>query len=180
MSGKRPDPDIPKSNRDLEAYLRKLDPTPMDREQVDDLVDSFRRVASATRPEPSRLPWGRVIPLTLLCLLAMVGYGSYHYGPRFEGGDAFAENATVESSGIASPAPRRPAPVPAENFVPVSAQGFLVKTSSSGVVETTSGPAERVSLEFRDAYHWHDPETGTNIRYFQPRNEEVVVPFQTD
>jgi hypothetical protein len=37
-----------------------------------------------------------------------------------------------------------------------------------------------MKLEYRDAYHWHDPETGTSIRYFQPRSEEVIIPLPTD
>jgi len=74
---------------------------------------------------------------------------------------------------------RSAAPSPA-GFLPVSRQGLLVESSHEGVVETEEGMRERLRLEFRDAYHWHDPESGTHLRIYAPRSETVVVPLRTD
>ena len=76
--------------------------------------------------------------------------------------------------------PNPDAGISEDRFLPVSAHGFLMNTSSGGVIQTDDGPRERVNLEYQDAYHWHDPESGTNIRLFQPRRDEVIIPLQTD
>lgn len=56
----------------------------------------------------------------------------------------------------------------------------LPSVSSAGVIQTEEGPRQRLNFQYEDAYHRHDPASGTNIRFFQPRSEEVIVPLQTD
>ena len=56
----------------------------------------------------------------------------------------------------------------------------LLRQVQNTEADWTDRRRERMSVEYRDAYHWHDPETGTNIRFFKPRSEEVIVPLQTD
>ncbi len=67
-----------------------------------------------------------------------------------------------------------------DGFQPVSAQEYLIDSSSKGLLRTGHGAVEKRELHFRDAYHWHDPKTQTNIRYFVPRAEEVLVPVEVD
>lgn len=130
--------------------------------------------------------WQRLIPLALAGTLGMLAYASFHYGPHFPADPAALAGGPVApvspqtTAAPAAPTPATPAPLEAGQFQPVSAQGFLIHSSSEGLIETEEGPQERLNLEYRDAYHWHDPETGTSIRYFQPRNEEIMIPLQTD
>jgi hypothetical protein len=67
-----------------------------------------------------------------------------------------------------------------ERFAPVSSQGYVLRASSGGFIDTEDGPAERVRVEYGNAYHWHDSATGTNLRFFTPSNEEFVVPLSAD
>lgn len=92
---------------------------------------------------------------------------------------AGAEGRLPASSASApgSPVPAHPVP---RNFEPVSAQGYLIDASSGGIRHTEAGPREEMNFDYRDAYHWHDPGTGTNLRYFAPRRETVLIPLTTD
>jgi hypothetical protein len=104
----------------------------------------------------------------------MAGFGYMQFGDRLAGSnDVSAEGGTVVATPVAAPATE-------PEYVPVSAHGYLLNTSSAGVIQTDEGPRQRLNLEYEDAYHWHDPASGTNIRFFQPRSEEVIVPLQTD
>ena len=104
----------------------------------------------------------------------MAGFGYLQFGERIAGsGDASAEAETVATTPVTSPLTK-------PEYVPVSAHGYLLKTSSAGVIQTEEGPRQRLNFQYEDAYHWHDPASGTNIRFFQPRSEEVIVPLQTD
>lgn len=177
MSGDR---DNREQDEELEALLRRLVPTPPSAEFLSELDRTRERVRSGEEESPMRMQWSRVIPLTLVCTVVMFGFALYRYGDRLvearraapsaEAAVAVASDTAVApgDAGLRSPGPR---------FVPVSSHGTIVETSSRGLVETESGPSERLNVEYRDAYHWHDPESGTNIRFFRPRTEEVIVPL---
>lgn len=174
-------PEIPESDVELEALLRKLNPAPMECSTRDQLHREYRITAMNAAHSPARMHWRRVIPLAAACCLATFAYVSLRYGtdlwqPTTESAPvaALREVAPVEEVSPSLSAPS------AGDFVPVSAQGYIVNSASKGVIETDDGPRERMAVEYQDAYHWHDPKTGTNIRIFKPRSEEVIVPLQTD
>lgn len=158
-------------DEELEALLKKLEPTSLDPDLMARLQRDHEAVSTSNAYDSTRVHWRRVIPLTLACCAVMAGYIFYQSRPPQE-----------EPQPIV--AERGPVPVETtssiERFEPVSAQGYLINTSSGGVVHTEEGPQEKMELEYRDAYHWRDPQTGTNIRFFQPRKEELIVPIPTD
>jgi len=162
-------------DEELESLLRRLGPSPLEVDHVADLNRLRERIIIEREHSPARMHWSRVIPLTLVCTAVMFGFALFRYGHRIREAAPAVSTASVGESVVpldaAATDPR---------FVPVSVHGTIVNTSSGGVVETEAGPQQRLNIEYRDAYHWHDPESGTNIRYFQPRNEEVIVPLQTD
>lgn len=179
MSVNPSQPDLPESDEELESLLKKLEPTSMDVGQFDSLCRDYRLTASEHAHDPTRPQWRRVIPLTVACCLVMFVYGTFRYGSVFSSRTEVADTAKT-SAVVNKIAKTAPTNVSESRFVPVSAQGFLVNASSGGVIDTEEGPRERMNVEYRDAYHWHDPETGTNIRFFQPRSEDIIVPLQTD
>lgn len=177
MSENFPEPDLPESDQELETLLKNLQPNPLDFALLRSLEENFEHTSaehSSQEPETS-LKWHRLIPLSLVGALGMLAYASFHYGPHL---NSQSKAVVAESTPIQAPA--MVSSLEGGQFQPVSAQGFLVNSSSAGLVETEAGPQEKMNLEYRDAYHWHDPETGTSIRYFQPRSEEVIIPLQTD
>ena len=180
MNGDR---DKREEDEELEALLRGLVPTPLDVEFVSSLHREREQLVSERDQGPARMQWSRVIPLMLVCTVVMFGYALYRYGDRLgettqiEEGSGLASSATVKASAATD---LSGVPVPDSRFVPVSSHGTIVNTSSGGLVETEEGPRQRLNIEYRDAYHWHDPESGTNIRFFRPRSEEVIVPLPAD
>lgn len=177
MSENLPEPDLPESEAELESLLKKLEPNPLEfglrRSLERQCKDSFQGVE-----RPSEAPnWHRLIPLTLVGALGMLAYVSFHYGPSFSQSQP---EVAVEPVPARSEAPPMVSSLEGGQFQPVSAQGYLVNSASAGLVETQEGPHEKIDLEYRDAFHWHDPQTGTNIRYFQPRSEQVIIPLPTD
>ena len=157
---------------ELEFLLRRLGPSPLEVDRIADLNRLRERIIIEREHSPARMKWSRVIPLTLVCTVVMFGFALFRYGDRLREASPAVSTASVERANPAAASDAR--------FVPVSVHGTIVNTSSGGVVETEAGPQQRLNIEFRDAYHWRDPESGTNIRFFQPRNEQVIVPLQTD
>ncbi len=178
------DPEISREDAELEALLRGLHPSRLDVHQFSELNRTRERIMMEHDFSPTRMQWSRVVPVMLACVVVMFGVALFRYGAllRNQSQETLADTSRVAAvSEIAA----TDLTVPASNtsvprFLPVSAHGTLVKASSGGVVETEAGPRERLNMEYQDAYHWHDPESGTNIRIFQPRSEEIVVPFVTD
>lgn len=166
------DSDKRERDEELEALLRQLVPAPLDVHLVAKLNREREGTLLSHDYSPARMQWRRVIPLTLVSTLIMIGFGFFQYGGRFPQ----PANPAAAVASAAEPV----AAMDEERFLPVSAHGFLINTSSGGVIQTEDGPRERVNLEFQDAYHWHDPESGTNVRLFQPRREEIIVPLHTD
>ncbi|MEM9280872.1 MAG: hypothetical protein AAGA96_03525 [Verrucomicrobiota bacterium] len=177
MSGEEHDPN---SDTELESLLGNLRPSPLDHGQIARLEHDQARVAVQTRHAPSSIQWRKVIPLTITSCALIAVFAFYQFGAPLlnqpDSDDGMAKNSPVEVRGVV---PATPGTLP-ERLVPVSAHGYMVNTSSEGVIQTEEGPRQKMNVRFEDAYHWHDPETGTNIRYFQPRNEEIIVPLQTD
>lgn len=184
MSENPSQPELPENDETLESLLKRLEPSKMDLRVRDSLLREQRILAMDRSNDPSRIQWSKVLPLTLACCVAMVLYGSYRYGNVFsddaETVDTVAEQRTPVEIDSSPPSPPASPGARVGGFLPVSSQEFLINSSSEGVVETEDGPREKMNLEFRDAYHWHDPNTGTNIRYFQPRKEQVIIPLRTD
>ncbi|MDF1823569.1 MAG: hypothetical protein P1U68_02945 [Verrucomicrobiales bacterium] len=174
MSENFPEPDLPEDDRELESLLRKLKPSPPEPAFLHELKADLEAASTADKEANDSLKWKRLVPLAFVGLLGMLAYTSYQYGPRLN-----PRESTVAET-VAVSAPATSSTLESSQFVPVSAQGFLINSSSGGVIETEEGPRERLSLEYQDAYHWHDPETGTSIRYFEPRNEEIIIPLATD
>jgi hypothetical protein len=162
-------------DEELEALLKKLVPAPLQFDLLAELHRDYERIADEETPVSDRVPWRRLIPLTLVSAIAMAGFGYVQFGERFAGTASPAEEAVAAVAPVTVPAREG-----GTQFVPVSAQGYLLNTSSGGVIQTDEGPRQRLNLEFEDAYHWHDPASGTNVRLFQPRSEEVIVPLRTD
>lgn len=186
-------PDRPPGDDDLEALLGRLVPTPLDVDYAAELWNDRERTEVELRCDPLHMQWGRVVPLTLLCTVVTFVFALYQYGDRLAksaaapaaglaSADSLSDAATPTSPGQSpSESPSAPDSSPnAPHFLPVSSHGTLVRTSSGGVIQTDEGPRERLRIDYRDAYHWHDPDSGTNLRYFEPRSEEVVVPLRTD
>ncbi len=175
-------PDIPESDAELKALLKKLDPAPLGCSKLNSLHREYRITALDAEHDPRHIHWRRVILLAAACCIATLGYIPLRYGPSLQREvptNLAAETGVREVAPIESEMESFAGPS-AEDFLPVSAQGYLINSSSKGVIETEEGPRERISVEYRDAYHWHDPETGTNIRFFKPRSEEVIVPLRAD
>lgn len=171
MSETRPEPEIPESDEELESLLKGLQPAALDTNLVNHLEQEREKVmASSEVPSSRSVQWKRVLPLSLACLLIMAGVGFFQYGPVLAPQVAIVEEVPLPSKATS----------PIERFEPISAQGYLINASSEGVVETEDGLRERMNLNYQDAYHWRDPSTGTNIRFFQPRQEELIVPLRTD
>ncbi len=160
------------SNEDLEALLRNLVPAPLQFDHVADLRRERELFEMARSQSPTQVQWGRLVPLMLVCTVVMFGAALFRYGDRLRGANESEPKETIVQT-------ETPAAIP-DRFVPVSTHGTILKTSSGGVVETEAGPRERLNIEYQDAYHWHDPESGTNIRLFRPRSEEVIVPLPKD
>lgn len=167
--------DRTEKDRELEASLRALVPSRLNVELFSELNRDRERLVVSNDFSPSQLRWKRALPFALIGSLAMAGFGYLRFGDQLA---------------PAAPSPSTASPVALNqgaaaetlggSFVPVSSHGFLMNTSSGGVIQTEEGPRERLNLEYRDAYHWHDPASGTNFRIFQPRSEELIVPLQTD
>lgn len=170
-------PDSPEfDDQELESLLRKLEPSKLDVRLLDEFQDDYERIVEAEIRESTALRWHRLIPLSIAACVVFASYLAFHYAPLFErGASSVAENVSEGNE----PIRKASSSLPMDGFVPVSAQGYLIDSSSEGVVDTREGPREKWNLEYRDAYHWHDPATKTNIRYFKPRSEEVVVPLST-
>jgi len=169
-----------RSNEDkeeeLEALLKRLVPSSLDVHLVSKLNREREFLETQRRQGPGFIQWARLVPLMLLCTMATFGFALLRFGDRMreEGAGNPPENPAIAMS------PPVESADPAERFVPVSTHGTILKASSGGLVETESGPRQRLNIEYQDAYHWHDPESGTNIRLFRPRSEAIDVPLRTD
>lgn len=160
------------SDRDLERQMAELTPLVLDPVFANELLRDCKRITADKQEErKTHVHWKRLIPLSLAACLLMVGYLSYQF-------DAIDGTASV--SVAEPPAMETVTPAVDTGIVPVSSEGFLIRTSSGGIIESENGPVEELSLEFQDSYHWRDPATNTNIRFFTPRNERVLVPVITN
>ncbi len=161
----------------LEEQLAKLVPVSLHSDFSDELLRDCKRVTeSVDNQRNTRVHWKRLIPLSIAAALVMVSYFSFRFGDDIN-------KQIVESASNKSPATKTSfAGDEAETsrIVPVSAEGFLIRASSGGIIESENGLVEELNLEYQDAYHWHDPATNTNIRFFAPRQERVLVPVITD
>ncbi|MCB1090701.1 MAG: hypothetical protein KDL87_04175 [Verrucomicrobiae bacterium] len=71
--------------------------------------------------------------------------------------------------------------IPADHFLPVSSQEFIRDAKEGRVIELSDDlRAREIHVEYDNAWHWHDPDTQTNIRIYRPREETFLVPIETD
>lgn len=192
MRGNHHKPNRNEPEDELESLLKRLKPSPLDVGQMDGLCRGYERVATAQANAPGRIQWKRLIPLVAACGLVMCAVALHQFGYRFTRGIP-AEKAPPTLASPSSLTTEKPdaTPVPTDptnsltndtlshRFIPVSSRGVLINSSSQGVIETKNGLREKLHLEFEDTYHWHDPGTGTNIRIFSPRSEELTVPLES-
>ena len=192
MKGNHHKPDRNEPEDELESLLKRLKPSPLDVGQMDGLCRGYERVATAQANAPRRIQWKRLIPLVAACGLVMCAVALYQFGFRFTRGIP-AEQAPPTLASPSSLTREKPdaTPVPTDptnsltsdtlshRFIPISSRGVLINSSSQGVIETKNGLREKLHLEFEDTYHWHDPGTGTNVRIFSPRSEELTVPLES-
>lgn len=115
------DSDKREKDEELEALLRQLVPAPLDVHLVAKLNREREGTLLSHDYSPARMQWRRVIPLTLVSTLIMIGFGFFQYGGRFP---QPANPATAVAS-AAEPV----AAMDEDRFLPVSAHGFLINTS---------------------------------------------------
>lgn len=174
---------------DLESKLKSLEPSPIKPDFLAELEQDLKRTRQQGRRE-KQIMVSRFVPLAAAACFLVLGYLTIQLGffAQTETGSGVAGSqpgpATPASPGTAAPVadPSLVHGLPPrsreDRFVPVSAQEYLRNTSTGRVfqVEGTGGFAREVNLEFEDVYHWHDPETSTNIRVITPRAEKIVIP----
>ncbi|MCB1232069.1 MAG: hypothetical protein KDN19_17505 [Verrucomicrobiae bacterium] len=189
-----PDSQEPNPLEDLEASLRKLTPAPPSASFEHRLGRELDQLTEDRRE--NRIIWVRFAPLAAAACLVLAGAWLFQR--------QLAQSSTASSSGngqqvaaetapettppapapsqrFVSPPPLDSSSVPGDRLVPVSSQQILRQASQGDVVELPDQmPARELRLEYDDAWHWHDPETGTNIRVFRPREETLLVPIETD
>ena len=172
---------------DLEAELRRLVPTQLKVNFLDELASDHRRIAMgrASQKQRSRQQW--ILPAIAGCLVVFGGAVLWKWHPASAGVERKTETAALHPPALQLPAPSlTEAPLgdrvfePVENLVPVSSRGFLIHASSGGIVESELGPRQRFDFRFEDVDLWHDPNTSTNIRVFSPRQETITVPLPID
>lgn len=185
-----------RDDEELEALLRRLQPSPLEADQLASIQGVWEKLREDEGGViPSRRT--RIVRFAVMSIVFMgISYFfvTYRYGavdrvtsqPQYVStgsGDTLASTPgdPVEEPGSlslqADPAMSRP---DGQRLLPVSSHGSVVNTSAEGIIKTEEGPKQRLRIDYRDAYHWHDSETGTNIRYFEPRTEELIVPLLTD
>jgi len=158
----------------LEGQLRSLEPAALDVATELRLERACQRTLLAERHHTSQRQIYRAVTLALISFCFLVAYTFYLY--HFS---ANRQTPSTESRNLVDTlAPASTESV--DRFAPVSSQGYVLRASSGGFIETEEGPAERVRVEYGNAYHWHDSATGTNLRVFTPSNEEFVVPLSAD
>ena len=187
MSGNHNQPDQDDPDSELESLLKRLQPRPLDVDQLDRLGRESEVITTSQANLPGRIQWKRVMPLATACLLGMCAVALYQFGFRLTRSIPDKSSPPTLTSPLASSDPSSAATaMPADTsdqsllsdrFVPISSRGYLINSSSKGVVDTEEGPKEKLQLQFEDTHHWYDPNTGTNIRFFTPHNEEVIIPL---
>lgn len=184
-----PDPSDPDSLADLEARLRRLNPAPP-AASCERRLARLLDVRTEDRRE-SRLLWMRFAPLAAAACVVLAGSWILQrqlarIATAQQGAPPATTAAVPGDDRDATPVPRHfvSPPVgdtPMDRLVPVSSQQYLRHASAGAVVELSDDlPARELRLEYDDAWHWHDPATGTNLRVFQPREEVILVPVETD
>jgi len=158
----------------LEQQLRALEPAAIEVATELRLERACQRALLTERHNSSRRQLSRALILALIFVVFLGGYGFYQFDLA----------ANREAPQPASPklvdtlAPSSGSAM--DRFAPVSSQDYVLRTSSGGIIDTEEGLAERVRVEYGNAYHWHDSATGTNLRFFTPSNDEFVVPLSAD
>ena len=135
-----------------------------------------------------KIVWMRFAPVAAAaCLVLAISFTMREYYRNqaalvTDGADDESENGPPA---MTSSPPRVTAPrvteVQGGQFVPVSEGNYFRGAAGGAVVGDENGkPVRQWRLEFEDAWHWHDPESETNVRIFRPREEIIQVPVETD
>ena len=190
-------PQEPNEFEELEQQLRSLTPAPP-KAHVERQIGRELDLLADHRRE-NRIVWIRFAPLAAAACLVLAGAGWFQHQlattPVISASSAdsaksnIAQSATLSEEPAAAVSSSRPfvspppisTGIPAERFVPVSSQEYFRQASEGSVVELSGKvPARELRVEYDDAWHWHDPETQTNVRIFRPREEILLVPVTTD
>ena len=175
MSDKSKQEDM--DDRELERQLANLTLVALHPDFVDELVrDRDQVLKTDQNAQEPHIHWKRLIPLSLAACFVMVSYVSFRIGDVTS--KQLAENAQENSPSDVIGPPAKP--TLEQSIVPVSAEGYLIRTSSGGIIDSEDGPVEELNLEYQDRYYWHDPATNTHIRFFTPSKERVLVPVITN
>ncbi|MDF1752814.1 MAG: hypothetical protein P1U89_08590 [Verrucomicrobiales bacterium] len=156
--------DISGEERELEAELRRLVPSTLKSDFVDELIRDRERIDSP-KPAPSkRSKW--MVPTLVTCAVVF-GFSTFWKVKKVYPGAEVVETAA-------------PSATSSSDFIPVSSEGYLLNAASGGIIESENGLREQFELNYEDVQQWHNPDTATTIRIFSPRREIVTVPLQTD
>ncbi len=163
----------------LEAELRRLMPTRMNVDFVEELARDHERIVETKAGKVAKAP---LLMLPLLGLCAAVVCGMVFWQLRDMPAPAAGATTVSVEPVVTDPAMApvsAPAHRPRGEFVPVETQGYLIHADTGGIVESPEGPQRTYELRYEDVDHWHNPETSTHIRIYSPRRESVVLPVQT-
>lgn len=160
---------------ELEKELKKLNPSPLKVDFLSELErDCTRTMSQGFSKELPKTHWKRLIPILAAACVMLAGYVYVNFrdhSPQETSTDSLVAGVDEEVPVQMTSGENR--------FEPVSSQGYLIKASSGGIIPSDEGPLEEMNLEYRDAYHWRDPSTGTNLRIFTPRQEKIIIPAET-
>jgi len=161
--------DISPEDEELENELRRLVPSKINASLIDRLALEHASLAAAPA---SRTHSRWMVPTLVACTVVFCGTTFWKVRSSLKS-PAVVQRSKSDQRTTAPTRSR-------DEFVPISNEGRLVRASSGGIIESESGPRERLELDFEDVYHWHNPDTATDIRVFTPRREVIMIPVQTD
>ena len=173
---------------EIERSLGVLKPSELKSDFLRELERDQRNMHRTQTAGPGKIVMVRFIPLMAAACLVLVGCLAFQMG-------AFRSDPAPTNSVVAnSTAPENIVPPEDEylidglpprggdGFQPVSAQGIIRNASAGGAVQLDeSGRLVReMSLEVEDVYHFHNPETKTNIRFYSPREVIIMMPVEAE
>ncbi|HRX52900.1 MAG TPA: hypothetical protein P5016_00245 [Verrucomicrobiales bacterium] len=185
-------PETPADLRDLESKLSQLRPAPLSGSLLRHLSESlseshstvespvFRLVApeSDASGDTDRIIWLRFLPVAAAACAAIAVLLLSRATP--EAPARVVQNAPISAESPAatpSPAPPAAAPWTGSGFQPVSMQQHVQSANDHGILELRDkGPVREIHLQIEETQQWADPETSTQIRIIQPRQEILYVP----
>jgi hypothetical protein len=150
-------------NSEMERELEALQPVALD--ELAEARLAMGLEGEAQKGVAAKVLWFRIMPMAGVAAVLVVGL---FFLLRVEG-DSEAEVSTSVDGGGGLWA----------RLEPVAAQNYLRGTSEGGIAFVSGEtPYRAVYRDYEDAYRWRDPETETELTYYQPRREVVYVPVE--